>query len=155
MFDSSLDRRGFLTGAAASLAALMTERGLSANAALQDDEDEFKGEPVKLAVIGLGPWGRETLTTLSRVPSVAVTGICDNYPAFLKRAAELAPKAKAEPDYRALLSSPDVEAVVVATPSHLHKDVVLAALQAGKHVYCEAPLASSLDDARAIAAAAK
>jgi predicted dehydrogenase len=155
MFDSSLDRRGFLKGAAASLAALMTERGLSANAALQDDEDEFKGEPVKLAVVGLGPWGREILTTLARVPSVAVTGICDTYPAFLKRAAELAPKAKAEADYRALLSSPDVEAIVVATPSHLHKDVVLAALQAGKHVYCEAPLASSLDDARAIAAAAK
>ena len=48
-----------------------------------------------------------------------------------------------------------MEAVIVATPSHRHKEIVLAALQAGKHVYCEAPLASSIEDARAIAQAAK
>jgi predicted dehydrogenase len=155
MFDSSFDRRGFLTGAATTLAALLSERGLAAGSAGQYDGDEFTGEPVKVALIGLGPWGREILANLARVPSATVTGICDNYPAFLKRAAGAAPKAAGETDYRALLSSPDVEAVVVATPSHLHKEVVLAALQAGKHVYCEAPLASSIDDARAIALAAK
>ena len=47
-----------------------------------------------------------------------------------------------------------VEALVIATPTPEHRDIALAALQAGKHVYCEAPLASSVEDARAIAAAA-
>jgi predicted dehydrogenase len=156
MFDSSsFDRRGFLKGAAATLTALMSERGLSAASSHTQDDDEFTGEPVKVAVIGLGPWGREILTNLARLNSVTVTGISDNYPAFLKRSVELAPKAKTEADYRALLSSADVEAVIVATPSHLHKEVVLAALQAGKHVYCEAPLASTIDDARAIAMAGR
>lgn len=154
MFDSSFDRRRFLTGAATTLTALMSTRGLSAGSA-QDEEEPFKGDPVKIAVIGLGPWGREILTTLARVPTLTVTGICDNYPAFVKRAADSAPKATAQADYRALLSSPDVEAVVVATPSHLHKEIALAALQAGKHVYCEAPLASTVDDARDIATGAR
>jgi predicted dehydrogenase len=43
---------------------------------------------------------------------------------------------------------------VVATPTHLHRELVLAALQAGRHVYCEAPLPASIEDARAIATAA-
>ena len=57
--------------------------------------------------------------------------------------------------YKRQLLESDVEAVVIATPSHQHKDNVLAAIQAGKHVYCEAPLAASIDDAKAIALAGK
>ena len=48
-----------------------------------------------------------------------------------------------------------VQGVFVATPTYLHKDIVIAALQAGKHVYCEAPMASTIEDARAIAQAAQ
>jgi len=55
---------------------------------------------------------------------------------------------------RRLVESSAVEAVVVATPTPTHKDIVLACLNAGKHVYCEAPLAGSVGDARAIAEAA-
>ena len=51
--------------------------------------------------------------------------------------------------------SREVEAVVIATPSHLHREVALQAIQAGKHVYCEAPLATTIEDARAIALAAR
>ena len=58
-------------------------------------------------------------------------------------------------DYRKVLESKAVQAVLVATPSHQHKEIVLAALQAGKHVYCEAPLANTIEDAREIAQAAK
>jgi predicted dehydrogenase len=48
----------------------------------------------------------------------------------------------------------DIEAIVVATPTHLHRAIVEDALGAGRHVYCEAPLASSVDDCRALTAAA-
>lgn len=155
MRDDSLDRRGFLRrGATATLLALLSEQGLSAGRASADDEP-FAGRPVNCAVVGLGPWGREIVTALSRLPSATVAGLCDAYPPALKRVAAMAPKAVATADYRTLLASPDIEALVVATPSHLHKDVAIAALQSGKHVYCEAPLASSIDDARAIAAVAK
>jgi len=57
-------------------------------------------------------------------------------------------------DWREVAESPAVDIVHIATPNHLHRDQVLAALRAGKHVYCEKPLAASAAEAREIAAAA-
>ena len=108
---------------------------------------------MKIGVIGLGKWGKESVSTLSRVPSAQITAICDTYEPYVTRAAKIAEGAATFSDYRKLLECSGLEAVIVATPTHLHKDIVLAALQAGKHVYCESPMASSLDDARAIAKA--
>ena len=107
------------------------------------------------AVIGCGPWGREVLQTLSLLPNAPVVAFCDSYEPALRRAKEAAPNAESFTDFHKLLEKKEVQAVIVATPSHLHRAVVEAALAAGKHVYCEAPLATSLDDARAIAKAAK
>ncbi|MGV3516144.1 Gfo/Idh/MocA family protein [Luteitalea sp.] len=151
-----LDRRLFLAGAAATLGALLGERGLSAaHVTAQDDEPVWEGPPVKVALIGVGPWGRELLTHLGRVKPLSLVAVCDSYAPFLKRAQDAAPKAQALADYKAVLSLADVEAVIIATPTHTHREIALAALQAGKHVYCEAPLASTIEDTRAIAQAAK
>jgi predicted dehydrogenase len=111
------------------------------------------GPPVTVGVIGLGPQGRELLTSLSRLPGVPIGGICDSYAPAMKRAAEIAPKASQYLDYRKLLDDKSVQAVVIATPSHQHRQIVLDALQAGKHVYCEAPLAVTVEDCQAIARA--
>lgn len=113
------------------------------------------GPPVACAVIGLGARGRETLTALAKIAGAPVVAICDSYTseAYVRRAQTIVPNAKFEADYKAVLAMPNVKAVFVDTPSHLHKQIVLDALEAGKHVYCEAPLASSIEDARAIAAA--
>jgi predicted dehydrogenase len=67
----------------------------------------------------------------------------------------LAPDARPVEDYQQILGDKAITAVIVATPSPQHTTVALAALQAGKHVYCEAPLAHTIDDARAIALAAR
>lgn len=111
--------------------------------------------PVTVAVIGLGDQGRALLTSLSYVPGVNVAYICDNYAGVHKRALEAAPKATAVTDYKQVLADPKVQGVFVATPTHLHKQIVQDALAAGKHVYCEAPIAHTVDDAKAIAQAAK
>lgn len=155
MTDSGFDRRDFLKGAAATMALLLTAEGLSSAqaAAAEGAAPAPAGPSVKIGVIGLGAWGKEIVTALAKMPSFQVTAICDTYEAFVTRAGKIATNAKTYTDYTQLLTSPDVEAVVVATPSHLHKEIVLAAIQADKHVYCEAPLASSLDDAKAIALA--
>lgn len=147
------ERRDFLKTAMAGLMVLFTEEEL--RAAMVFDDDPIKGPPVKFGVIGVGQWGKETLTNLSRLPFAQVTTICDTYEPYLKKGLELAPKATSVTDYRKLLESPEVEAVIVATPTHQHKEIVLAALQAGKHVYCEAPLANTVEDAAAIARAAQ
>ena len=152
-----LTRRDFLKGG--SLATLM---GLVGGVELvaQAEVIEAAAPPtpanrVKCGVIGCGVWGREIISTLSRIPAAQVVALCDKYPAYLKRASRLAPEAKAIDDHRRILEDKGVPAVIVATPSHLHKAVVLDALQAGKHVYCEAPLATTLEDAKAIALAAR
>jgi predicted dehydrogenase len=146
-------RRRFLKQVAGTSALLLSRRGLGL--AEVTPAAARVGPPVGLGVIGLGAWGREILSALARLPEASVVAVCDTYAPFHKKALEIAPAAAALADARALIDRPDVEAVVVATPSHRHREVVLAALGAGKHVYCEAPLASSLDDARAIARAAK
>ena len=155
MTNSGIDRRDFLKGAAATVALLIAAEGLGLSdvAAAQEADAPIPGPPVKLGVIGLGQWGKEIVTSLSTMPSAQITAICDTYEAFVNRAAKIAPNAKTFVDYKQLLASPDVEAVVIATPSHLHKEIALAAIAADKHVYCEAPLASSIDEAKAIALA--
>ena len=121
----------------------------------RQDDPVWEGPPVKVALIGVGPWGREILTHLGRVKALSLVAVCDSYPPFLKRAHDAAPKAQALADYSAVLALADVEAVIIATPTPTHKDIALAALQAGRHVYCEAPLAVTIDDTRAIAQAAR
>ena len=151
MNDDSIDRRDFLKGAGAGLMVLLTEGESLAAGLIQ--ESAPVGPPVRFGLVGVGQWGREILSTLSRLPSAQITAICDTYEPYLKKGQEIAPKAATLADYRKLLESPEVEAVVIATPSHVHKEIALAALQAGKHVYCEAPLATTIEDARAIALA--
>lgn len=152
------NRRDFLKGSsAATLAALVGGTPLVAPrvGAAEAKPTTQSGQKVKVAVIGCGVWGREILNTLSRLPSVDVVAISDTYAAMARRAKEAAPNAESISDYTKVLENKAVQAVVVATPSHQHKEVVLAALKAGKHVFCEAPIAHTIEDAREIALAAK
>jgi predicted dehydrogenase len=154
---AEFNRRDFLKGS--SSAALMTMLGgvqLFAQATPEKQEEAKPAGPkVKCAVIGLGLWGREILDQLGRIPQADIAAICDNYPAMVSRSATKAPAAAQVGNYKAVLDNKDIQAVIVATPSHQHKDIAIAALQAGKHVYCEAPLANTIEEARAIALAAK
>jgi predicted dehydrogenase len=153
MGKDTIDRRDFIKLTAAAMLTVFSEEELSAKGLYHLPGPT--GAPVKLGVIGIGQWGREILATLSRLPSAEVAAICDTYEPYLKRGIEGAPKAVSFTDYRKLLENKDIEAVIIASPSHQHKEVALAALAAGKHVYCEAPLAITIDEARAIALAAQ
>src|SRR6516162_10526395 len=62
--------------------------------------------------------------------------------------------ARAYGDWRRLIEDPEVDVVDITTPNHLHVEPALAALEAGKHVYCEKPMAVKLEDAQRMAAAA-
>ena len=156
--NAEFNRRDFLKGG--SLATLVTMMGgvpLLADPA-PEPKPEAKpadGPKLKVAVIGLGQWGREILDQLGRFPQVEIAAICDNYPAMLRRSSSKAPGAAQVEDYKAVLANKEIPAVIVATPSHQHKEIALAALAAGKHVYCEAPLATTVEDAKVIALAAK
>ncbi len=153
---ADFSRRDFLRGG--SMAALMAAMGAQRLEAADPAPAEARksdGAKVKTAIIGLGPWGREVMTTLQRVPEAQVAALCDSYPAMLRRALSNAPGATGSEDYQTILADKEIKAVIIATPSHQHKDLAIAALQAGKHVYCEAPMAMSIEDSKAIAKAAK
>lgn len=154
---SDFNRRDFLkSGSVATLMTMFSGVELLAQTnAAPGGETKIALPKVKVALIGLGAWGRELANTLGRVPQAELAVICDTYAPSLRRAGNLAPEAAQAQDYQAVLAKPEIKAVIVATPTHLHRDIVLAALKAGKHVYCEAPLAGSVEDARAIAEAAK
>jgi predicted dehydrogenase len=151
------NRRDFLKGG--SVATLMTVLGgvelFAQTNAAPAGETKAPLVKIKVAVIGLGAWGREIINTLARLPQADIAAICDTYPASLKRTASAAPGAAQTADYKTILDDKGIKAVVIATPTFQHKEVALAALKAGKHVYCEAPLAGSIEDAREIALAAK
>ncbi len=152
------NRRDFLKGASfATMMALMGGIPIRAADAPKAEEPANKAieDPLNFGVVGCGKWGREILQTLGRRPNAPVVAICDTYKPFLNRCKDMAPKAEPFTDYKQLLAHKDVQAVVVATPSHRHKEIVIEALKAGKHVYCEAPMATTIEDARAIAQAAR
>jgi predicted dehydrogenase len=156
---NEVDRRAFLKGASLSTLMMMiggtvlvpTRHALGADAA----PAKATTPPIKCGIIGCGVWGREIIGTLGLLPNAPITALCDTYGAFLRRSARSAPDAKQYEDYRQLLADPEVEAVFVATPTHQHRQIVEDALKAGKHVYCEAPIAHTVEDARAIALAAR
>ena len=115
-----------------------------------------------VAVIGAGMVGRAhanayrnaaTVYELGR-PAPRLVAIADAHEPFAADAATRYGFARAETDWRAVIDAPDVDAVTVAVANSLHREIVEAALTAGKHVLCEKPLAPSIDDARAMVDAA-
>ncbi len=88
-------------------------------------------------------------------PRPRMVAICGRDEAGVREAARTLGWEEYETDYHALVGRPDIQLIDVSTPGDTHKDVVLAALAAGKHVICEKPLANSLEEAREMLAAAR
>jgi len=88
-------------------------------------------------------------------PVPRMRAICGRDETAVRAAADKLGWEGYETDYRALVARDDIGLVDVSTPGSTHRDVVMAALAAGKHILCEKPLANSLDDAREMLAAAK
>lgn len=111
--------------------------------------------PVKVGIVGTGRHGRAIITELQKIPQVEIAAICDRSEARVALAKQRAQAAATFADHKALLEQrPDVTVIVVATPTHLHRAIVEDALAAGRHVYCESPIAATVEDCTAMAAAA-
>ncbi|MDE0957466.1 MAG: Gfo/Idh/MocA family oxidoreductase [Planctomycetota bacterium] len=142
------DRRDFLIQSAGALAGMALLPGLEAMAT-----NVPKGYPV--AIIGMGRQGRAIAAELQKL-GAAIVAICDLDEPRLRSARRRVSDATPYADSDSLLTTEKgVEAVFIATPTHQHRAIAEAAVAAGKHVYCEAPLAHTLEDARAIALAAR
>ena len=87
------------------------------------------------------------LPGLALCPSVNVTAVCDTDAATLQRATDTIKGAFSTNDYREVFTRKDVDAVIIATPNFVHAPIALAAIQAGKHVLCEKPIAMNFGEA--------
>lgn len=139
-----VSRRIFLAAATASAAASRS-RAQAPGAA----------DRLRVGVIGCGGMGTGHIRALVKMKdsdNLEVTAVCDVYQKHLDRAVQLTGAAPYQ-DYRKLLENKNIDYVLIATPEHWHAQMILDAAAAGKHIYCEKPMAQTCEQARRVVAA--
>ncbi|MEO0226008.1 MAG: Gfo/Idh/MocA family oxidoreductase [candidate division WOR-3 bacterium] len=110
---------------------------------------------LKLGIIGLGALTQTThIPIFKRINTVEIVAICDIDVRKLDHIATQLGVKKRYVDFQALIEDEEVEAVVIATPTYLHAPMTIAALNFGKHVFCEKPMSTTLEEAEEMVAAA-
>jgi predicted dehydrogenase len=111
---------------------------------------------IGIGIIGCGGIALQNhLPGLALCPDVKITAVCDANPAVLEKARTTTGAQLATGDYNELLKQSNVNAVIIATPNYLHAPIALAAAAAGKHIFCEKPLAMNFEEARQMYQAAE
>ena len=142
MNKSKIMRRRFLQGVAAAAAATSAQ-------AQQD--------PVRFGMIGVGKRGNAHLKRFVERSDIKIKAVCD-IDASARDAAQSTAQAdnpRSYSDYKELLGQSDIDAVLVATPCYLHAEMAAAALDAGKHVFCEKPLGITAGQVKLVVNAAR
>jgi len=111
-------------------------------------------DDVKVGVIGLG-MGRAHLKGYEASPNAQVVALCDINEELLGRVLKERPNVRGFTDYGEMLAMRELQAVSVALPNYLHAPVTIAALEAGKHVLCEKPMAMNAAEAEQMKAASE
>ncbi|RIK67191.1 hypothetical protein DCC62_24835 [candidate division KSB1 bacterium] len=128
-----VSRREFLKISGATTAGMT----LGLSAMMPGDARTPAAAPLRIGVIGTGDRGAWEVYILKQTPGTAVMACCDILPKHLENGLEHAAKnAKGYSDYRKLLDDPQVDAVLVCTPQHLHHAMALDCLSAGKDIIC-------------------
>jgi predicted dehydrogenase len=127
--------------------------------ALGQGEKAGANERLVLGVIGVGSRGSEHLRNMiGRMEQgiVSIAAVSDPDEKRLVKALETAgPQAKAYRDYRHILARKDIDAVIIATPTHWHGVQFTQAAECGKHIYCETPACATIEEGQSMIAAAK
>jgi len=136
-------RRSFIGTVASGIATTIAAPGtvLGAN------------DKVRLGIIGAGDRGTQLVREALNQPGVEFAAFADIYSRRLEDAKKLVPTAATYYDYRRLLDDKSIDAVLIATPQHLHSEHFIASLDAGKHVYQEKTMAFTVEHAKRMRAA--
>jgi predicted dehydrogenase len=113
-------------------------------------------DTIRLGVIGTGDRGEWECYILKKTPGIDVVACCDIYPPHLEKGLNEAEKdARGYENYKDLLDQKDLDAVLIATPQHLHYQMALDALDAGKHIICQKTMTLNTEQALKLSAAVK
>jgi predicted dehydrogenase len=152
----SINRRQFLEKTSLIGAAATAAVGARKASAQINNAVGLSVEPVRLGFIGVGIRGTLLMEAAAGIAGVEVKVAADCYRGHLDAARELiAPAPEVTGNYEEILSRPDVDAVVIATPDHWHLKMTRDALAAGKHVYIEKPMTHRWEDGEAFIVAAE
>ena len=143
MSNKNFSRRNFisLTGLAGTGLALS---GNSLMAAQTIHTEAYEGKVWKMGIIGCGNRSKGIIESLNNVPEIEIAALCDIVPHKMGQRAQLiksGDKPKFVNSLDELLKMKELDCIGVITPNDTHRDIVIAALEAGKHVWCEKPMA--------------
>jgi len=146
-----ISRREFIERSVGGAAAGIAATGLVRAAATSGGGGRplAASDKVTMGVIGAGIRGLENMETLLKAGG-NVAMVCDLYDGHLRRAQEIQAHTPTTKDYREVLDRKDIDAVMIATADHWHQPIALAAMRAGKDVYCEKPLTLTVAEAVAM-----
>ena len=152
MIDQNLSRRYFFFGTL--LAGAVPSGGFGSTPSLA--AAGFKSYLDKLNVAGVGIGGRGASILAPMAVSENIVALCDVNDTYAANTFRTYPKAERYRDFRQMLDrqGKGIDAVVIGTPDHAHTPIALAAMQHGKHVYCEKPLTRTVWEARLLRDAA-
>ena len=156
----SHSRRTFLARSATAIAGAALSRGMSPGTAAAGLRRVAPSDQVNVGVIGAKGMGWSDMRSHLKIPGVNCVAIADVDRSVIETrtrdAITLSGKTpRSYDDYRRLLESKDIDAVIVGTPDHWHCLATVDALSAGKHVYVEKPIARTFDECRVMQAATK
>jgi predicted dehydrogenase len=118
---------------------------------IRSNQNFGPNDQVQIALIGSGGMGVADASTCITVPGVKLVAVCDLYDGRLAQAKKRwGNDIATTKDYREILRRSDIDAVIIGTPDFWHKDISVAAMNAGKHVYCEKPMVHDISEAPAV-----
>ena len=149
-------RRKFIKSLAGTALAASVPQIIKASG--KPKEEQFKlrdyysvNDNVNVALIGAGGMGTGDAQTAKTVPGVKIVAACDLFDPRLEEAKKnFGAEIFTTRDYKEILARKDVDAVIIGTPDHWHKDIAVDALNAGKHVYCEKPMVQQITEGQAV-----
>ena len=153
---------------------------LNVNATRPEPVGDMSGNPIRVGIIGFGGRGSHLVRVLGFATrnwledakkqkgqprlqafleqenlNVKLTGVCDPFSIRAEEAAADFPDCTIYRDHEEMIASPDIDAVIIATPDHWHAPMAIAALEAGKHVYVEKPMTHNIAETYALRDAAR
>jgi len=138
-----LNRRGFIAAAGGAAAGTVFARGINLMAEAQTEPAKpvSANDNIQIALIGAGIQGQGDTKVAVQVPGVKLLAVADCYNGRLEHSKEIwGNDIFTTRDYAEILARKDIDAVIVATPDHWHKQAAVDAMKAGKDVYCEKPM---------------
>ena len=121
---------------------------------IRSDQNYSANDQIQIALIGAGGMGTADTNTCITVPGIKLVAVCDLYDGRLADAKKhWGNDIATTRDYREILERKDVDAVIIGTPDHWHKDISVAAMNKGKHVYCEKPMVHDITEGPAVISA--